>query len=188
MRKRQPSFTSLIDEYIVLKLRLSDYNPTKRVLGDEFTICGPEVRASIRRQERKLLESVFEHWSGPYEGSLKGWREDSPIYVLHKGKLVAGVYLCDENEFDEGEKWGQLHYAFMHSGYRGKGVYSVLFQKAVEKAVEWNLEGLILNSDRHMLHEVYLRWGAIHWKTILKKPQHRRQPFLARVVRRILRR
>jgi len=178
-------FTSPIDEYIVLKLSLSDYKPSTRLLDSRYRICGFETRDQLRKQERKLLARYFENWSGPYEGTLKGWRKDSPIYVLHDNTLVAGVYLCSENEFDEGESWGQVHYAFIHPSHKGQGVYSVLFKEVVEKAKTWNLEGLILNSDRHLLPDVYLRWGATPWKRIEKKPKPRRFSLPRRIIRRI---
>lgn len=178
-------FTSPIDEYIVLKLSLSDYRPTTRLLDDQYRICGFETRDHVRKQERRLLTRFFENWSGPYEGTLKGWRKDSPTYVLHNNRLVAGVYLCSENEFNEGESWGQVHYAFIHPSHKGKGVYSVLFREVVEKAKTWNLKGLILNSDRYLLPDVYLRWGATPWKKIKKKPRPRGYPLPKRIIRRI---
>ncbi|MFQ5906494.1 MAG: GNAT family N-acetyltransferase [bacterium] len=178
-------FTSPIEEYVVLKLNLDDYKSTDRTLEEEYTICGSEVREKIRKYEKKLLSRYFENWNGPYEGTLRGWRRDSPIYVLHNGRLVAGVYLCSENEFDEGERWGQLHYAFMDPSYKGKGIYSVLFREAVRKARAWNLEGLILNSDRHLLPDVYLRWGAVAWKNIPKKRKPERPSLFRRTIRRI---
>jgi len=178
-------FTSPIDEYIVLKLNLADYKPTSRALGEEYRIYGAEVRPRIRKDERRLLARYFENWSGPYKGTLKGWHRDSPMYVLHGDRLVAGVYLCSQNEFDEGERWGQLHYAFIHPAHKGKGIYSVLFREAVGKAKSWNLQGLILNSDRHLLPDVYLRWGAVHWKKFPKKPKPKRGSLLRRVFRHI---
>lgn len=185
MTESAREFTSLIDQYVVLKMALADYKPTTRKLPQDYEIHSFEIRERVRKQEATLLAENFEHWSGPYEGRLKGWRDDSPIYVLHRGRLVAGVYLCSENEFNEGEKWGQLHYAFMHRAYRGKGIYSVLFQKAVEKARGWNLEGLILNSDRHLLPEVYLRWGAQPWRTVPKAMQSRKPSPVRRFLRRL---
>lgn len=181
-------FTSVEEEYVVLKLSLVDYHPTKHELDDGYVICGGEIRKKIRRPERKFLMQCFENWTGPYNGKLKGWQNDSPTYVLHKGRLVAGVYLCSENEFDEGERWGQLHYAFMDPTYKGKGIYSVLFQRAVDKARSWNLEGLILNSDRYLLPDVYVRWGAVPWKTISKNPKPRQKVFAGPTVKRLVRR
>ncbi len=185
MRKVTREFTSPIDNYVVLKMNLADYKPTSRELPGDYEIRGSEIREKVRRQEAKLLSQNFEHWMGPYEGKLKGWRSDSPIYVLYRGSLVAGVYLCSENEFEEGTRWGQLHYAFVHPAHRGKGIYSVLFRAAVRKAREWNLEGLILNSDRHLLPQVYLRWGAVPWKEIAKKAYRKRVGLSGRVLCRI---
>jgi GNAT superfamily N-acetyltransferase len=179
-------FTSVENEYVVLKLSLSDYQPTKHELDDEYVICGSEIRNKIRRPERKFLKQNFENWTSPYYGKMKGWQNDSAIYVLHNGRLVAGVYLCSENEFDHGERWGQLHYAFMDPAYKGKGIYSVLFQRAVEKAKSWNLEGLILNSDRYLLPDVYIRWGAVPWKTIPKNARPVGSSLLVEVIRRAL--
>jgi GNAT superfamily N-acetyltransferase len=176
-------FTSLIDEYVVLKLLLEDYRPTSRTLPEGYEIRGSEIRPDIREQEKALLAANFEHWSGPYEGKLKGWRNDSPLYVLYGDKLVAGLYLCSENEFEEGERWGQIHYAYMEYVHRGKGIYSVLFASAVEKARRWNLEGLILNSDRHLLPEVYLKWGAQPWKRLTKVQSYRRLSLARRLAR-----
>jgi len=184
MNEVQKEFTSLVDEYVVLKLALSNYRPTARRLPEGYEIHGADARKNIREEERSLLADNFEHWSGPYDGKLKGWRDDSPIFVLYHGSLVAGLYLCSQNEFDENKKWGQVHYAFMHPEHRGKGVYSVLFATAVEKAKEWKLEGLILNSDRHLLPEVYLRWGAEPWKR-LPKPRPRKRSLLRQILGRI---
>ena len=185
MSENQEHFTSLIDEYVVLKMLLSDYKRTTRALPQGYRISGPEARNSVREEEAALLADNFEHWSGPYEGTLKGWREDTPIYVVYHDNLVAGVYLCAQNEFDEDERWGQVHYAFMHPEHRGKGLYSVLFARVVEKAREWGLEGLILNSDRHLLPDVYLRWGAKPWKRIPKPQRRSRRSLLRRILGRI---
>ena len=153
-------FTDEIDEYIVLKLFLDQYKGTTRSLEAGFQISGVEVRTKIRNQERDFLRANFISWAMPYYGELKGWRENSPIYMLYKGDLVGGVYLCEECEYDESH-WGQLHYAFMAPNFKGRGIYSILFAEAVRRAKQWNLQGLVLNSDRHMLPEVYIRWGAV---------------------------
>jgi GNAT superfamily N-acetyltransferase len=185
MTKDQKPFTALIDEYIVLKMPLDDYKPTSRGLPEGYRVHGAEVRDNVREDEAALLAKNFEHWSGPYEGTLKGWRENSPMYVLFGDRLVAGLYLCAQNEFDEGDNWGQVHYAFMHPDHKGKGVYSVLFARAVDKARDWRLKGLILNSDRHLLPEVYLRWGAQPWKRLQKPHRPKKPSFVRRVLRRI---
>jgi GNAT superfamily N-acetyltransferase len=177
-------FTSPLDEYVVLKLALPQYKATTRSLASGYQLGGFTVRDQVRQQEKQLLTRYFQNWAGPYEGSLEGWREDSPTYVLYGDALVAGVYLCAENEFNEGEDWGQVHYAFIDPEHGGRGVYSVLFQAVVEKARTWGLRGLILNSDRHLLPEVYIRWGAIPWKTIGKKPVPRRASLPRRILRR----
>jgi GNAT superfamily N-acetyltransferase len=176
-------FTSPIDKYIAVKLNLADYITTSRTLGSEYRICGRETREHIRRREKKLLALYFESWHKPYRSKLYGWHDDSPLYILQKDRLVAGLYLCFENEFNEGESWGQIHYPFMDPSYRGKGIYSVLFREAVKKAKAWDLEGVIINSDRHLLAEVYTRWGAVIWKTIPKKSDSSFFPL--RIARRI---
>ena len=153
-------FTDEIDEYIVLKLSLDQYKGTTRVLERGFQINGAEVITKIRNRQKELLRAHFISWAIPYYGNVKGWREDSPIYMLYEGNLVGGVYLCDECEYDE-SRWGQLHYAFMDPEFKGRGIYSLLFAEAVRRARQWNLQGLVLDSDRHMLPEVYIRWGAI---------------------------
>ena len=55
----------------------------------------------------------------------------------------------------------------------------------VEKAKEWGLGGLVLNSDRHLLPEVYLRWGAEPWKRLPKPRQRRTRPLFRRILDRI---
>ena len=62
--------------------------------------------------------------------------------------------------------------------YRGKGLYRLLFREAVRKAREWNLEGLYVNSDRHLLPEMYERWGAEPYRRIQKSP-HGKSPLRA---------
>ncbi len=86
---------------------------------------------------------------------------------------MGGVFVCDRNEFDDDPRWGQVHYAFLRHDHRGRGLYSALFRRAVELAASWGLEGLVINSDREILPEVYLRWGAVFWKTIPRKPAPR---------------
>ena len=111
----------------------------------------------------------FRNWKTPFNGNLHGWKDDTPLYILYNETLIAGAYLCEKNEFNEGERWGQLHYAFIDPFFKGKGIYSVLFKYAIERAKTWGLQGLILNSDRYMLPDVYIRWGAIPWKKLRKK-------------------
>lgn len=177
-------FTALIDEYVVLKLVLADYRASERPFPGGFELADPSMRARMARREKRLLKKYFRRWKGPYHGRLKGWREDSPIHVLQDGRLVGGVYLCAANEFDSDPDWGQLHYAFMEPSCKGKGVYSRIFRESVERARSWGLEGLYLNSDRHLLPAVYERWGAVYWKTIPKQPERRRSglgPFCRRL-------
>ena len=161
-------FTAEIDEYVVLKLRLEDYRPGERLLPVGFELADPTIRSSVTDDERRLLQRYFRNWQAAYSGQLKGWRRDSPIYVLRDGRLIGGVYLVAGNEFDDDQKWGQLHYAFMEPSCKGMGIYRIIFTTAVERARSWGLEGLYLNSDRHLLSDVYVRWGGVYWKTISK--------------------
>jgi GNAT superfamily N-acetyltransferase len=150
-------FTDEVEDYTILKLDLADYPGTTRRLPEGFRIAGPEVRPAVRARERSLIESHFLSWAAPYFGELSGWRAESPLYLLDKDFLVAGVYLCALNEYGE-PGVGQLHYAYMDPAYRGRGLYSSLFAEAVARARNWGLRGLYLNSDRFMLPDVYLRW------------------------------
>ena len=161
-------FTAEIEDYVVLKLRLEEYRPGGRPLPEGFELADWTARERVAREEKRLLKSYFRNWKAPLRGRLRGWRQDSPIYVLREGRLVGGVYLVATSEFNDDGKWGQLHYAFMDPSCKGLGIYRTLFGTAVERARAWGLEGLYLNSDRHLLPEVYERWGAVHWKTISK--------------------
>ena len=76
-------FAKEINEYVVLKLPLGSYKGTTCTLEDGFQIAGPEVRRRVRKDEKRLLKSYFRAWATPYYGNLKGWREDSPIYILY---------------------------------------------------------------------------------------------------------
>jgi GNAT superfamily N-acetyltransferase len=162
-------FTEEVDTYSILILHLGNYRASNRELPTGFDFVGPEQRPSIRAQEKQRLQTVFDDWDVPYCGRLPGWRIDSPVYVAHRLALVGGVYVCDQNEFDNDPARGQLHYAFMDPKFQGLGIYSVIFREAVRRANEWGLQVLYLNSDRYMLPEVYLRWGAQPWKTITKR-------------------
>jgi GNAT superfamily N-acetyltransferase len=123
------------------------------------------VRSKFRDAERKLLRVYYDDWNVPFCGRLAGWRADSPIYVLRRGALVGGVYLCDKNEFGDEPSFGQLHYPFVASSERGKGIYSILFAQLVERARLWGLDGviitLLLTPDRLFQVPMYQRWGAV---------------------------
>lgn len=162
-------FTKEIDEYFVLKMNLVNYIPTNRSLEEDFYFSGDKLSKKHRKAEKRLLKSYFKNWASPYYGKLQGWRENSPIYIMHRKRLICGIYLCDQNEFGERSDWGQLHYAFMEPRFKGKGLYSILFNEAVRRARAWGLKGLILNSDRHMLPDLYIKWGAVPWKRIRKE-------------------
>lgn len=115
-----------------------------------------------------MLKLNFQNWQAPYKGRLEGWRADSPIYLLHDGHLVAGVYLVAGNEFGDRGPWGQLHYSFTDPNYRGQGLYRILFEVLINRAKAWGLEGIYINTDRNQLPEMYARWGAKYWRTIPK--------------------
>ena len=161
-------FGDELDRYVVLKLRLNQCKNTACQLETDFQIAGSEVRERVRKDEKRLLKLYFHNWKVPYSGNLKGWRNDSPIYILCRGKLVSGLYLCDRNEFNEGTNWGQLHYFFTDPAFKKKGLHSILVREAINRAKSWKIQGLIINTDRYMLPEVYMRWGAIFWKEIKK--------------------
>ncbi|MEM3434418.1 MAG: GNAT family N-acetyltransferase, partial [Candidatus Methanomethyliaceae archaeon] len=166
--RRELQFADEINEYIVLKLVLSDYRGTNRPMPPEAEVAHPNIRPKVRKDEKRLLRLYFRNWKAPYYGRLPGWRDDSPVYILWNGQLACGVYLCDKNEFDNDNGWGQLHYAFVDPRFKGKGLYSLAFKEAVYRAQSWGLKGLYLNSDRHLLPEIYERWGAVFWKKIPK--------------------
>lgn len=162
------NFTTEIDKYIILTLALKDYKPSKRSLPEGYTLLPSGADYSpYRDQEKELLQHYFVVWKKPFGKKLNGFRKDSPVLVAYGDKLVAGVYLCDRNELGRAH-WGQLHYAFINPSHKGKGLYSIIFREAIERARRWNIEGLVLNSDRFMLPEVYMRWGAIQLKTVKK--------------------
>jgi len=172
---QEKDFCAEIDEYIVLKLVLAEYKGSQRSLLPGFELADLSTRSTIRESEKSLLKLYFRNWEAPYYGRLKGWRDESPIFVLKGARLVGGIYLCSKNEFDEDPKWGQLHYAFMDPEFKGLGIYSVIFRTAVTRAQSWGLEGVYLNSDRHILPEVYERWGAVYWKKLKKGHRGRKQ-------------
>jgi GNAT superfamily N-acetyltransferase len=170
----QRSFTEPVDTYTIIRLELSDYRPPTRELPKGFTLAGCETRSFIRAQEKQVLQRTFEDWDIPYFAKLRGWREDSPMYVMCDGMLVGGLYLCAANEFDDDKQWGQLHYFFVRPEFRGKGLHSVLVKQAILRAKAWGLEGVYINTDRRGLPEVYVRWGARLWKQV---PKSTRLPY-----------
>lgn len=180
----QHPFTEEVGSYTVLRLILSEYRPSARVLPDGFRIAGSEERPALLAQEKDLLRRTFEDWEIPYRGKLAGWRDESPIYSLCNAMLVGGLYLCAGNEFDDDKNWGQLHYFFVAPEFRGRGLHSVLVKEAVGRAVAWGLEGVYINTDRAGLPEVYVRWGAKVWKQI-PKPTRLPRNNVGRLLRRM---
>lgn len=162
------NFGDILDKYVVLKLPLNQYIGTTHNLGSDFQIAGAEVRERIRNDEKRFLSLYFKNWFMPYNCKLKGWRDNSPLYILHNGILISGIYLCDKNEFNEGQNWGQLHYFYTDPTYKKKGLHRKLIEHAIVRAKSWNLQGLIINTDRYLLPEVYMRWGAVPWKEVKK--------------------
>ncbi len=162
------TFTAEVSEYVVLTLRLADYKGTQRQLpaGYDLLSEGSDI-SQYRAEEKALLQYYFVAWKKPYYGKLPGFSQDSPVFVTCQSRLVAGVYLCTRNELGWAG-WGQMHYAFIHPKHAGKGIYSVMFREAAERAQRMNLEGLVLNSDRYMLPEVYERWGAVPFRKVKK--------------------
>lgn len=161
-------FGEELEEYIILKLPINEYKNKKYSLEDGFEIVGFEARYQIRTEEKKLLQLYFRNWKIPYYNQLKGWRKESPLYIMYNGKLVSGLYVCSQNEFNE-EGWGQLHYFFTDPKYKGKKLHSILVKEAIKKSKLWGLQGLIINTDRNLLPEVYIKWGASEWKKNEKK-------------------
>lgn len=173
-------FADEVDKYVALKLPLNLYKATPRTPEIGFQIAGVEVREKVRNCEKRLLKLYFHNWLLPYFGNLKGWKHDSPIYILYQGKLVSGLYLCDRNEFNEDASWGQLHYFYTHPAFRRRGLHSILFKQAIDRAKSWNLQGVMIVTNRYLLPEVYIRWGAIPWKEIEKVQSHKASLALAK--------
>lgn len=161
-------FTEEVQTYTVLLLDLGEYRSTARKLPDGFKFLEPVRRDLVRDQEKRLLEQIFEDWEIPYDGQLRGWRADSPVFVMKGEQLVGGVYLCEKNEFDEEPARGQLHYFFVHPSYRTRKLHSVNVNEAVRRARAWGLQKVYINTDRAGLPEVYIRWGAKSLKQIAK--------------------
>ncbi|MFA5393567.1 MAG: GNAT family N-acetyltransferase [Candidatus Ratteibacteria bacterium] len=160
-------FGDELDKYVILKLPLNKYADTASTLKSGFRIAGPEVRKKIRNEEKKLLKLYFRNWMAPYYGNLNGWKINSPIYILYQEKLVSGLYFCDQNEFGE-NGWGQTHYLFTDPEFKGRGLHRILFKETMRRVKSWGLQGVIINTDRYLLPEIYIRWGATTWKEIKK--------------------
>jgi GNAT superfamily N-acetyltransferase len=186
LRNKDKYFGDILNKYIVLSLHVNHYQGTAHTLESDFQIAGSEVREIIKKDEERLLRQYFNRWDLPFSGKLNGWRNDSPIYILHNSVLVSGIYLCDNNEFNEGDNWGQLHYFYTDQAYKKKGLHSILFQHAINRAKLWNLQGVFINTDRHLLADVYTRWGAMVWKEIKKGNPSKSLSKLMKTTNRIL--
>jgi len=168
-------FTAILDEYVILKLELDKYRGTEHSLEEGFHIASGRLGRKARKMERELLESYFTSWAAPYYGRLRGWRADSPVYLMLGDSLVGGMYLCDQNEYEVGSGWGQLHYTFMDPEFKGRKLFNVNFNATIEKARNWGLKGVIISTDRHMIPDIMIRWGAVPWKTVKKTDAPNRQ-------------
>ncbi len=161
-------FTEELDSYTVLLLDLDEYQAPARRLPDGFEFLDTARHGLIRDQEKRLLRQVFKDWEIPYGGKLRGWRADSPVFVMKSDQLVGGVYLCDRNEFDDEPARGQLHYFFVHPSFRTYGIHNANVREAIRRARAWGLQEVYINTDRAGLPEVYMRWGAKPLKRIAK--------------------
>ncbi len=162
-------FTEELDRYTVLRLKLDEYKDSQRSLPAGLHLLDPAKRETVRAQEKELLQRVFEDWNIPYFGKLRGWRADSPVLIVRGDRLIGGVYLCDKNEFDKIPSRGQLHYFFMHPDFRASGIHSVNVREAIHRARAWGLQEIYVNTDRHLLSEAYIRWGAKPVRQIIKR-------------------
>ncbi|MCL4486523.1 MAG: GNAT family N-acetyltransferase [Chloroflexi bacterium] len=163
-----PQITDVANHYTVLLLNLDKYKESTRVLPTGCEFLGSCASAEVRSQEKELLQRVFEDWDIPYSGRLPGWQADSPVFVVNGSQLIAGVYLCNRNEFDDDPLRGQLHYFFVRPEYRAGGIHSANVREAVRQARVWGLRALYVNTDRRLLPEVYIRWGAEPLRQIAK--------------------
>lgn len=160
-------FSDIIDRYTVMKMPVNGYAGTEWAWPEDICVAGAEVRKQICKQEKKNLKRNFKAWKSPFYGRLPGWRQDTPMYVVRGDCLAGGAYVCDENEFGE-PGWGQMHYNYIVPDYRGRGLFSLLFKEVMAKAVAWDLDGIMINTDRFLHPDIYQRWGAVVWKTIAK--------------------
>lgn len=163
-----PRFTEEVEAYHVLILNLGDFVPSTRELPEGFRFLEQSKVQSFGEQEKAMLQQAFDDWRVPYSRKLRGWRPDSPHFILYKDSLAGGLYLCAGNEFSDAERWGQLHYFFVAPKFRGRGLHSLLVADAMCHAKKWGLEGVYINTDRYGLPEVYERWGAKSLKVIPK--------------------
>lgn len=166
--ERSDSFSQERDAYVILRWPFSAHRPSSRSLPAGYRLGAPPLDRRQKARERQLLEESFRAWRNPYTGGLPGFRQDSSVYAFAGDELVAGLYVCDEHEFERNRHWGQLHYFFVDASHRGRGLHSLLVDEAVARAKSWGLEGVYINTDRHGLPETYQRWGAEFWKTIPK--------------------
>jgi GNAT superfamily N-acetyltransferase len=111
---------------------------------------------------------VFGNWAVAYCRQLKGSRHDTPILAAKGSLLVGGAYLCDKTTYDNDPLCGEVHYTYVQPEFTGMGIYSALFREAVDRSISWGLSKLYITTDRYLLPDMYLRWGATEWKTIPK--------------------
>ena len=181
----KPRFTDPIETYTVLVLRLDEYIETQRDLPPGFDFLPLEKRSSIRAQEHALLKQLFDDWQIPYNGKLRGLRDDSAVFVMYGDELAGGVYVCDQNEFDDDPMHGQLHYVFTNPKYRGYGIYSMMVHESIQRMWNWGLREMFFNTDRYLLPNLHLRWGFKIWKEI-PKPSRLPQNGVGRLMRAFL--
>jgi GNAT superfamily N-acetyltransferase len=175
---RIKDFTAVLNEYVILYLDINDYKPTKTGLPEGLNIeYGEPSDEGFKNQYQRLLKNDFICWKNPYYGKLKGYRKDSLIRVMKDKELIAGGLLCAGNQFDDETEQGEFHYVFVASEFRGRGVYSYLFNVAVERAKEWGLKGLYFDTDRKGLPDIKRRWGFKDLQVIKKKPRPKQSYF-----------
>lgn len=163
------------DHFTVQIMRLNEHVSSGRATPAAFEMV-PAGSQPSRDEEKRALRRHHEHWQAAYGRSLGGWDRESGIFLLLGGRLVAGLYVCRRNEFNDDEGSGQMHYGFVDPSVRGRGLYGVMFGEAIRRARSWGLRQVYLNTDRPALAEVHERWGATRWRTIPKQlpaPTHR---------------
>ena len=129
--------------------------------------------APPRSVERDLLAAEFDHWKIPSKRRFPGGRSDSAMAIRHDDQVVAVVYLGAENELGL-SGYGQVHYAVIAPGFRGRRLYGPLFHRLLVLANDWDLGGVVLISDREGLVELYESWGALPVGVLRRSGRFRR--------------